>query len=216
MSYTVILKRLLNCLKRMLFLYFRKQKPLKIVIYFPKRKHFLYLRKRRKSLRKNYLYSRKQLSEHDKKKRTHYQRSFFYFRKLNLFAKSLKISFFRRIRYPYGFPSLFTVFSAVFIFCHWFLSLFCWFRFSMSPTLLLFLSGASCIFFALYHKYQGVERAFFTVRNFLHYTPSNNWHNLLLSRLPRSRQSFLEGCRASHWSSKHRLSPQCSAKCISW
>ena len=86
MSYTVILKSLLNFLKRMLFLYFRKQKPLKIVIYFPKRKHFLYFRKRRKNLRKNYLYSRKQLSEHEKIKRIHYQRSFFYFRKLNLFG----------------------------------------------------------------------------------------------------------------------------------
>ena len=159
MPYTVILKSLLNFLKRMLFLYFRKQKPLKIVIYFPKRKHFLYLRtrrknlrknylysrkqkplkiviyfpkrkhflylrKRRKNLRKNYLYSRKQLSEHEKIKATHYQRSFFYFRKLNLFAKSLKISFFRRIRYPYDFLSLFTVFSGVFTFCHWFLQLF--------------------------------------------------------------------------------------------
>ena len=86
MSYTVILKSLLNFLKRMLFLYFRKQKPLKIVIYFPKRKHFLYFRKWRKNLRKNYLYSRKQLSEHEKIKRIHYQRSFFYFRKLNLFG----------------------------------------------------------------------------------------------------------------------------------
>ena len=49
--------------------------------------------------------------------------------------------------------------------------------------------------------------AFYTYRRFLPYAPSQNfWHILLLSRLPweGSRQFFLEICRASYWSLKHR------------
>ena len=45
-------------------------------------------------------------------------------------------------------------------------------------------------------------QAFFTLRSF-----PTSWHNLLYKGFPGSWQLFLEICRASYWSSKHRPSP---------
>ena len=47
---------------------------------------------------------------------------------------------------------------------------------------------------------------FFTHRRFLPYTSSPTF-SCIYQGLPGSRQSFLEVCRASYWSSKHRPGP---------
>ena len=72
-----------------------------------------------------------------------------------------------------------------------------------------------CLFFFIYRECYGFEWAFFTHRRFLPYTPSRHfWYipNILaqpafikVSLTPGSY--FLESCRASHWSSKHRPGP---------
>ena len=53
------------------------------------------------------------------------------------------------------------------------------------------------------------EWAFFTNRRFLPYAPSHNifGRTCFYQGLPGSRQLFLEVCRASYWSLKHRTGP---------
>ena len=58
------------------------------------------------------------------------------------------------------------------------------------------------IFGLLYHKCYELEGTFFIHRHFLPF-----FTQLLLSSLPWDLQFCLEGCRASHPSSKHRFSP---------
>ena len=91
---TLILKKFLYFLKRMLFLYSRKRKPGKFFLYFLERKLFVYFRKRKP--RKNSLYFRKRnflifqerIFRALKIKRTHSLKSFLFFREIKL--KSLK------------------------------------------------------------------------------------------------------------------------------
>ena len=66
-----------------------------------------------------------------------------------------------------------------------------------------------------YRERYGFEWAFFTHRRFLPYAPSQHfWHipNILaqpafIKVLPWAGSYFLESCRASYWSSKHRPDP---------
>ena len=121
---------------------------------------------------------------------------------------------------PHG-VSFFTFFSVLFTFlgCFHFspFSEFHYWPFSGDFIFQLFQFFCECC---------GFEKPFFTLSRFLPYTPSHIchsvasatnlrelfllscvfyftlltkiWHNLLLSRLPWSRQFFLEGCRTSH------------------
>ena len=84
------------------------------------------------------------------------------------------------------------------------------FHFFLFSFLLVFISSCfrffRCFYYWLhlccYCECYGFEKEFFTFRRFLSYTPF-----LFLSRLPWSRSYSLEGCRASHWDSKHRPRP---------
>ena len=94
--------------------------------------------------------------------------------------------------------------------------------FTMSPTLHPGFSGPwrpppalsstpttfDCLFCFIYRERYGFQLAFFTHRRFLPYAPS--WHfgtTCFYQGLPGSRHLFLEICRASYWSSKHRPGP---------
>ena len=80
-------------------------------------------------------------------------------------------------------PSCFRIFRCFYCWLHLFTSLFLY-----------------CLCF--YRECYGFERALFTLRHFLSYTPFLLWW-----RLHWGRKFCLEGCRASHWGLKHRPSP---------
>ena len=65
-----------------------------------------------------------------------------------------------------------------------------------------------CLFFFIYSERYGFEWAFFTHR-LLYLTLLRNIFGTtcFYQGLPGSQQFFLEVCRASYWSSKHRPSP---------
>ena len=101
--------------------------------------------------------------------------------------------------------------------------------FTMSPALHPSFSGLSrpppalsstpttfdCLFFFIYRERYGFEWAFFTHRRFLPYAPSQHfWHIPDILAQPAfikvslgAGSYFLESCRASYWSSKHRPGP---------
>ena len=62
-----------------------------------------------------------------------------------------------------------------------------------------------------YRECYGFERAVFTLRCYLSYTPSRDFAQrdiaptCIYQGFPGSWHFFLEGCRASHWGSKHKL-----------
>ena len=59
-----------------------------------------------------------------------------------------------------------------------------------------------------YRERYGFEWAFSTHRRFLPYAPSRHFCTTCFYQgFPGSRQLFLKICRASYWSSKHRISP---------
>ena len=117
-------------------------------------------------------------------------------------------------------------FMCIFI-CQW--SSFCccifiWFPgyFAMSPALHPGFSGAwrpppalsstpttfDCLFFFIYRECYGFEWAFFTHRCFyLTLLPNIFGTTCFYHGFLGSQQLFLEICRASYWSSKHRLGP---------
>ena len=72
-----------------------------------------------------------------------------------------------------------------------------------------------CLFFFIYRERYGFEWAFFTHRRFLPYAPSQHfWHIPNILAQPAfikvslgAGSYFLESCRASYWSSKHRPGP---------
>ena len=76
---------------------------------------------------------------------------------------------------------------------------------ALSSTLVTF----DCICFFIYRELYGFEWAFFTNRRFftLRSFPEIFYSSCVYQGLPGSRQFFLEVCRASCWSSRHRLSP---------
>ena len=109
--------------------------------------------------------------------------------------------FFRRtlrVFYFFMFSFLLIFISSCFRFVRRF---YCWLHLFTS-LFLHYLSGTS--FLCCYHESYGFGRAFFTLR-IVFFTLF--WHHLLLSRLHLGRRFCLEGCRASHWGWKHRLSP---------
>ena len=63
------------------------------------------------------------------------------------------------------------------------------------------------LFLCCYRECYGYARAFFDLRRFLPYTPSDIWHNLLSSRFHWGRKFSFECCRASHRGSNHRPGP---------
>ena len=65
-----------------------------------------------------------------------------------------------------------------------------------------------CIFFFIYCELHSFEWAFFTHRRFLPYTPSRHFGTTCFIKVSLGAGSyFLESCRASYWSLKHRPSP---------
>ena len=72
-----------------------------------------------------------------------------------------------------------------------------------------------CLFFFFYHERYGFEWAFLTHRRLLPYAPSQHfWHipdilaqPAFIKVLLGADSYFLESCRVSYWSSKHRPGP---------
>ena len=66
----------------------------------------------------------------------------------------------------------------------------------------------STILLSSYRERYGFEWAFSTHRRFLPYAPSRHFGTTCFYQgFPGSQQLFLKICRASYWSSKHRISP---------
>ena len=65
-----------------------------------------------------------------------------------------------------------------------------------------------CLFFLIFRERYGFEWAFFTHTRFLLYLlPDSFGTTCFYQGLPGNRQVFLEVCRDSYWSSKHRPGP---------
>ena len=83
------------------------------------------------------------------------------------------------------------------------------------PALSSTLTTFDCLFFFIYRECYGFKWASFTHRRFLPYTPSQHfWHIPDILAQPAfikvslgAGSYFLESCRASYWSSKHRPGP---------
>ena len=83
------------------------------------------------------------------------------------------------------------------------------------PALSSTLNNFDCLFFFIYQECYGFEWAFFTHRRFLTYAPCRHfWHipdilaqPAFIKVLLGVGSSFLESCRTSCWSSKHRSGP---------
>ena len=108
--------------------------------------------------------------------------------------------FFRRtlrVFYFFTFSFLLVFISSCFRFVRRF---YCWLHLLTSLFLHCLLSTS---FLCCYRERYGFERAFFTLRQFLFYTP--------LAQLAIMKTSLglfcLEGCRASHWGLNYRINP---------
>ena len=83
------------------------------------------------------------------------------------------------------------------------------------PALSSTLNNFDCLFFFIYQECYGFEWAFFTHRRFLTYAPCRHfWHipdilaqPAFIKVLLGVGSYFLESCRTSCWSSKHRSGP---------